>query len=182
LRVESSGFAVIKKEKNQKRHVPDISYAFTHSVRSPKKSVLKIIDETKESLDVAMFLFTESDIAECIYRASKKGVRVRVISDRLQTERNPRQSANLARFLEAGIPVKINTHDGNMHLKMMISDNKRITAGSYNYTYSAEQKNDEVFMVIKDPSLAADWKKHFDNMWNDARRFADYSSTMEKTA
>jgi len=64
----------------------------------------------------------------------------------------------------------------------MISDNDRITAGSYNYTYSAEQKNDEVFMVIKDPSLAADWKKHFDNMWNDARRFADYSSTMEKTA
>lgn len=61
-----------------------------------------------------------------------------------------------------------------MHLKVTIADSKIATTGSYNYTKSAEQKNDEVFVTLNDPKIASGFEKEFNRMWNDQSNFADY--------
>ena len=152
----------------------DVKYAFTKTEESPKQKVIDAIEGSRKSLDIAMFLFTEKDIAEHICKATKRGINIRVISDRLQSNNIPNQKENLMRFIHSGIPVKVNTHPGNMHLKIMISDETLITTGSYNFTYPAESKNDEVLVMIRDKDLARRWTKQFNRMWNDQKQYTPY--------
>ncbi len=80
----------------------------------------------------------------------------------------------LKSLVKAGIPVKIDTHSGLMHLKVTIADGKIATTGSYNYTKSAEETNDEVFVVLRDEKAAQDFGTEFEKMWNDPKSFRNF--------
>lgn len=98
--------------------------------------------------------------------AKRRGVQVRVITD--QQEAQSRTQAEALKILrEAGIPVKVNSHKGLMHLKMTIADSKIATTGSFNYTKAAATVNDEMLVVIRDPAVARSWKAEFDRMWRE---------------
>lgn len=71
----------------------------------------------------------------------------------------------------SGIPVKINTHPGLMHLKMTIIDGKTATTGSYNYTKAASEENDEMFVVITDSAFVKTCQTEFERMWTDSQNF-----------
>ncbi|UOQ43778.1 phospholipase D-like domain-containing protein [Halobacillus salinarum] len=173
-------YVFTKKEKTVVLEPNKIKYVFSKSSKSPKEKLIEVIDKSKESLDVAIFTFTEKEIAAHICKATKRGVNVRVITDRNQTRDIPRQKENVEKLMEAGIPVKVNDHNGLMHLKITISDKRLTTSGSYNFTYTAEEKNDEVMLVIKDKEMAEEWTKKFDSMWNDSIQFSNYLAQPEE--
>ncbi|MBM7553790.1 phospholipase D-like domain-containing protein [Thalassobacillus pellis] len=152
-----------------------IKYLFSRSPKSVKKHLISIIEETKDSLDIAIFLFTEKDFILPLCRAAQRGVDVRVISDRKQSLK-PKQAENIRVLIDNGIPVKVNDYDGSMHLKVMIADKKLVTAGSYNFTYSAENKNDEVVVVIRDKKIAEEWQALFEHKWKDSRNYSTFTS------
>ncbi|UOQ92576.1 phospholipase D-like domain-containing protein [Halobacillus shinanisalinarum] len=151
-----------------------VDYIFSKSTKSPKQKIINVIDNSEKSLDIAMFLLTEGDFVTHITKANKRGVNVRVISDKTQAADQTKQTAHIQKLIQSGVPVKINTHDGNMHLKVMISDKKLTTSGSYNFTYSAENKNDEVLVIIKSKKIAEEWADKFDEMWNDSKQYSPY--------
>ncbi|MFD2925128.1 phospholipase D-like domain-containing protein [Halobacillus naozhouensis] len=186
LLIGSISYGVYKfSQKDHTEHIPltPVEYVFTKSNKSPKQKVKEVIDHTKKTLDVAMFLLTETDFVTQITKATKRGVNVRVITDRTQTSDLSKQTANIQKLIEAGVPVKVNTYDGNMHLKVMISDQNLVTTGSYNFTYSAENKNDEVLVVIRGKKIGEEWTDKFDSMWNDSSHYSPYSQdTDEKYA
>ena len=100
-----------------------------------------------------------------IAAAQKRGVAVRIITDRQEAD-SKSQAKELAVLKMAGIPIKINSHKGLMHLKVTIADSATVTTGSYNYTNEATYDNDEVLVVIRDPGVAKDWESEFEQMWN----------------
>ena len=176
-------YLMSKKEKTVILEPNKIKYFFSRSDQSPKQKLIEVIDKSKHTLDVAIFTLTEKDIVTHMCKATKRGVNVRVITDKNQTKDIERQKENVERLVQAGVPVKVNEHDGLMHLKITISDKRTTTSGSYNFTYTAEEKNDEVMLVIKDKEMAEDWTKQFDQMWNDSARFSNVSvEPEEKTA
>ncbi|WP_181350677.1 phospholipase D-like domain-containing protein [Thalassobacillus sp. CUG 92003] len=151
-----------------------VDYIFSRTDKSPKQKLLHTIDHSKHTLDVAIFLLTEKEIVTHMCQATKRGVKVRVLTDRTQATESPQQMANIQRLIDSGAQVMVNRHDGTMHLKVVISDQHTITAGSYNFTYSAEQKNNEVMLIIKDKQMAAAWTKQFNQMWHDQDDYASY--------
>ncbi|HEX7056002.1 MAG TPA: phospholipase D-like domain-containing protein [Bacilli bacterium] len=150
-----------------------IEWAFTNNGVRPEKKLIGMINATEKTLDVAIFALTNPGIVKAIKDAKKRGVAVRVITDKGQAETKTQAQA-LKLFLRAGIPVKINTHDGLMHLKMAISDENIVSTGSFNYTKAAANKNDEILMFLSDPEVARSFKLQFEKMWVDKQHFSDY--------
>lgn len=143
-----------------------IETVFTQAGQKPEVVLQGVIRSAQSTLDVAIYSLTHPDIVKALVDAKKRGVQVRVITD--QQEAKSRTQAEALKILrEAGIPVKVNSHHGLMHLKMTIADSKVATTGSFNYTKAAATVNDEMLVVIRDPAVARAWKAEFDRMWRE---------------
>lgn len=134
-----------------------------------------MINSAKVSLDIAIYSITHPDIVKAIQEAKKRGVVVRLITDKSESE-GKTQAEALKILGNAGIPMKQNTHSGLMHLKVTIADKKVATTGSYNYSKAASTTNDEVLMVIRNEGVAKSFSDQFERMWNDTKGF----ETIEK--
>lgn len=151
----------------------NISYYFPKDGGQPDKHLISIIDSAKSNLDIAIYSLTKPDIVQSIVNAKKRGLNVRIITDSKESESNS-ESKELVLLKNAGIPIKINTHTGLMHLKVTIADNSIVTTGSYNYTNAATYENDEVLVVLNDVTAAKQFESEFNRMWNDTNNFKAY--------
>jgi phosphatidylserine/phosphatidylglycerophosphate/cardiolipin synthase-like enzyme len=154
-----------------------VDFAFTRAGQNPEGKLISVINSAHHSLDIAIYSLTDPKIVQAILDAKHRGVIVRVITDK-QEASSSYQSAALRELLDAGIPIKENTHQGLMHLKVSIVDNQEVTTGSYNYTKSASEYNDEVFVVILNPNIAKTWDSEFNQMWNDTQNYTDVTPSM----
>jgi phosphatidylserine/phosphatidylglycerophosphate/cardiolipin synthase-like enzyme len=146
---------------------------FPRDGQEPQPALIDVISSAEKTVDMAIYSFTDTKIADALVSAEKKGVQVRVITDG-EASQNKYQKKVLNKLKKAGIPVKVDSHSGLMHLKVTVADKKTATTGSFNYTKSAEEKNDEVFVVIKDSGIAENFSSEFEKMWDDADNFKKY--------
>ncbi|WP_234121189.1 phospholipase D-like domain-containing protein [Clostridium hydrogenum] len=151
----------------------NISYYFPRDNGQPDKRLIDIINNSKSSLDIAIYSITKKDIVDSIISAKKRGLIVRLITDGKESE-SKSEAKELSLLKNAGIPIKVNTHTGLMHLKVTIADSKIVTTGSYNYTNDASFKNDEVLVVLNDVTVAKQFETEFTRMWNDNSNFKEY--------
>lgn len=150
-----------------------VSSYFSKDNGTPDKQLIKVINSSKSNLDVAIYSLTKENIVDAIINAKKRGVTVRLITDRVESK-SKSESKQLEKLKSAGIPIKINTHKGLMHMKVTIADSKVVTTGSYNYTQNATTENDEVLVVINNSMDAQQFEKEFERMWNDTSNFKEY--------
>jgi phosphatidylserine/phosphatidylglycerophosphate/cardiolipin synthase-like enzyme len=147
-----------------------VDWSFTKAGQHPEKLLIDVIKSAKSSLDIAIYSLTYPNIVQAIKDAKKRGVAVRVISDKIQSSGKAQKEA-LKILGSAGIPIKINTHSGLMHLKVTIADKKIATTGSFNYSKAASTSNDEVLMVVHDATVAKSFADQFEAMWADTKGF-----------
>jgi len=83
------------------------------------------------------------------------------VTDREQAASGPSVAADLAKKL----PLRIGAGGGYMHNKFAIVDDSLCITGSYNWSESAEMKNDENLLVIASPELARAYKARFEILW-----------------
>lgn len=152
-----------------------IEYLFTKHNDHPERAMVDLINSSNKKLDIAIYTITQKDIVKAVISAKRRGVDVRIITDKQESSSKGELMA-LSEFKDNNIPVKINTHDGLMHMKVTISDDKIFTAGSYNYTAQASTKNDEVLLIVNNSKAALDFEKQFNSMWNDNDNFTYYQS------
>jgi phosphatidylserine/phosphatidylglycerophosphate/cardiolipin synthase-like enzyme len=153
--------------------LPALSYYFPRAGEHPDQAIIGVINSSSSTLDIAIYSLTKPDIVAAIAAAKNRGVAVRIITDR-QEAGTKSQAKELAVLKTTGIPIKINSHKGLMHLKVTIADNSTVTTGSYNYTNEATYDNDEVLVVIRDQGVARDWDNEFGRMWGDAGAYGNY--------
>lgn len=150
-----------------------LQYYFPRADEAPEPVLAGIIGSAKTSVDTAIYSITDKRISDALIAAKERGVAVRVISDKDQSK-SKYQKSLLDSLKKAGIPVKLNSHSGIMHLKVTIVDKSVATTGSFNYTKSAETENDEVFVVLRDPAAARDFDTEFSSMWADTKNYSDF--------
>jgi phosphatidylserine/phosphatidylglycerophosphate/cardiolipin synthase-like enzyme len=155
-----------------------ISYAFTKTSQVPQEKINEIIDRAKSKLDVAIYTFTDSGILSHILQATNRGVKVRLVTDSRQTVNAKGQNKVLQQLSRAGVPIKVNSHSGYMHLKVLIADETKVITGSYNYTNAAKTKHDEVVIVIENGKMAKEWTEQFNRIWNDENNFKDLNQEL----
>lgn len=143
--------------------------------RSPQENICGFIVRTEETLDFAVYSFTDPVIAEALKKRLVEGkIRVRGIVDADQASQ-----AAMAKVLEelkaAGAEIRVDRESGFMHNKYAISDGMAVITGSYNWTVRAQTRNRENLVIIRkptkkknhivDPALEA-FKSNFEEVWN----------------
>lgn len=135
--------------------------------------LVALYNGARKSIYLAIYGLTYPPIIKALVAAHKRGVDVRLITDRKKLEdRNQRTALETLRL--AGIPIKVNKHDGLMHIKQAIVDDLVNTSGSMNQTTSAARYNDERLDVVHDAVSTQRAKDKFLKMWADRSRFEDW--------
>ena len=124
-------------------------------------------------LYVAVYGLTSPRVVEAMVAAKKRGVDVRLITDRQRTE-DVKQRTALHTLHLAGIPILVNEHNGLMHVKQVVIDDEVNTTGSMNHTTSGNFYNDERLDVINDHATSVKAREKFLSMWNDHARFREW--------
>lgn len=60
----------------------------------------------------------------------------------------------------------MDNNDALMHDKIVVIDSTVVITGSFNWTQSANNSNNENFLVISDASLAQSYESQFQMVWN----------------
>jgi phosphatidylserine/phosphatidylglycerophosphate/cardiolipin synthase-like enzyme len=139
----------------------------------PLRQTVQLYDRATRYIFVSVYGLTSPLAVKALIAAEKRGVDVRVITDRERLN-DGKQRAALAALREAGIPVKINRHDNLMHLKQVVIDDDVNTNGSMNHTTSGNRFNDERVDVIRDHAISAKAREKFLSMWKDQGRFEEW--------
>ncbi|MFH1460003.1 MAG: phospholipase D-like domain-containing protein [Candidatus Omnitrophota bacterium] len=137
------------------------------SLFSPEEDcACKIIEEIKKaekSILIAMYTFTSESLAQSLVQAEKRGVSVKVCLD----GENAANKYSKAKFLaKNGITPKLIFGQGIMHHKFCIIDDRLLLTGSFNWTASADLRNDENVIFIKSNELAEKFKFEFFKLWD----------------
>ena len=129
---------------------------------NPQKEIIKNINQAQAFINIAMYIFTDKEIALPLVKARERGVKVRLYLDKDQVDYKYSQS----RFLvQKGIKTRISSNNYIMHNKFAIIDNRLLLTGSYNWTFSANNRNDENLMIIDDPEIIEIFQNQFINLW-----------------
>ena len=144
----------------------DIQLAFTPG-DDAAGLIVATLRAAKRQVLVQAYSFTHRDIAAALVAAQRRGVDVRVIADRLQSERL--ETSRLAWLAAQGVPVWLDGEHAAAHDKSMVVDagtaDAVVITGSYNFTHAAQFRNAENLLVLHgNPALAeayaANWRRH----------------------
>jgi phosphatidylserine/phosphatidylglycerophosphate/cardiolipin synthase-like enzyme len=130
------------------------------------KQLISLVNGAKKSVHILAYSFTLDRLADALIEAQKNGVDVRGVFDAESVAEN--QGADFSELQKAGLDVHLDGRDGLMHIKAIIIDGEIVAFGSYNYTASAENRNDENVLVITDSTLAGEFEKNFERIYSKA--------------
>lgn len=126
--------------------------------RKLNEELINLIQESNDHIYFAIYTFTLYDIKDALLGAKHRGVNVVGITDKKQTKDIPNQALIIKQLRDAGIPVYTQDHSAIMHLKALVTE-KAYASGSYNWTASATNSNDEILEIGYDPTTREKYEK-----------------------
>jgi len=131
------------------------------------ENVLEILEAAEESIYFMAFSFTRDDFGKVIRRQDLLGVTVAGVMDEDQIKSNIGTEYDF--FKQADLHVFADGSDGQMHHKTMIVDEKIVITGSYNFSRSAEIRNDENVVVLYSAPIAEFFLVEFQRVYERAQ-------------
>jgi phosphatidylserine/phosphatidylglycerophosphate/cardiolipin synthase-like enzyme len=128
--------------------------------------ILAIIQNANESIYFLAYSFTADDLGAAIRQRAAEGLPVAGVMEDGQINSN--QGSEYDSFLQAGMDVRRDGNDGQMHDKVIIIDRSIVITGSYNFTASAAEQNDENVVIIHDPAIASQYMEEFQHIFDQA--------------
>jgi phosphatidylserine/phosphatidylglycerophosphate/cardiolipin synthase-like enzyme len=126
--------------------------------------VVKVIDAATQSILCATYDFTSQPIAAALIRAAQRGVRVSVVADRHEADT---RYSEITRLAHSGISIRLDGDYTTFHHKFLVVDALDVETGSFNYTYSAFERNAENVLVIWNaPDVADVFTAEWQLLWN----------------
>jgi phosphatidylserine/phosphatidylglycerophosphate/cardiolipin synthase-like enzyme len=132
-------------------------------------ALIREIDQARQTLRVQAFLLTSRNVARALIAAHERGIRVHVLADREMVAKG--ENSRVPDLHSSGIDVRLETRYGAAHNKILLidieSERPVVVTGSYNFTFSAQARNAENVLILRDhPALAraylANWRRHRD--------------------
>lgn len=127
--------------------------------------IVELINGANKRIDLLAFTITSDPISNALMRAAERGVEIRGIVEESQSRA---MGSDVAALRAAGLDVRLDGNLNLMHHKVMIIDSGLVLLGSYNFTRSAEEKNDENTIIIYDPALAEQFLIEFERLFASA--------------
>jgi phosphatidylserine/phosphatidylglycerophosphate/cardiolipin synthase-like enzyme len=143
----------------------DYQYQPQHQVRvmynrdvEMNKELIQVIRNADKFVYFAIYTFTRQDIKDALLGAKYRGLEVRGITDKEQAQKIDQQEKILKELRDAGIPVAEQDHSAIMHIKSVVTE-KAYASGSYNWTASATDSNDEVLEVGGEETIRSQYER-----------------------
>jgi phosphatidylserine/phosphatidylglycerophosphate/cardiolipin synthase-like enzyme len=130
--------------------------------------IVELISQAESSISFMAYSFTSDPIGEAMIQRAADGISVRGVID--EGRATAETGAEYPAFLEAGLDVRLDGITGLMHNKVIILDGSIVITGSYNFTRSAEEKNDENCIIVHDAAIARQYQQEFENVYSAAQR------------
>jgi phosphatidylserine/phosphatidylglycerophosphate/cardiolipin synthase-like enzyme len=134
---------------------------------APADRLLQALESAQHSIRFMAFSLTSEDVAEVLIRQNRQGLEVAGVMEESQVRSNANGKYDLLRA--AGVDVRLDGNPRNMHHKVIVIDEQLVITGSYNFSYNAENVNDENLLVIHDSELARLYLEEFDRVWRQAQ-------------
>lgn len=116
----------------------------------------------RRSVDACVFTITDNRIADAILDAHRRGVIVRIVTD---NEKSFDAGSDIQSLAAAGVSVRIDVSEFHMHHKFALFDGQTLLTGSYNWTRSAAEVNEENVVVLDDARVVRQFQAVFDGLW-----------------
>ncbi|MFQ5421538.1 MAG: phospholipase D-like domain-containing protein, partial [Anaerolineae bacterium] len=138
----------------------------------PEKDIAPIIARTvaraQEVILFMAFSFTDERVGEAILGRADAGVSVQGV---FETAGSESQYSYYPFMRDAGLPNLEVRQDSNpfiMHHKVIIIDWNTVILGSFNFSESANRRNDENILIIQDPTFANFFIEEFKAVWEES--------------
>jgi phosphatidylserine/phosphatidylglycerophosphate/cardiolipin synthase-like enzyme len=129
--------------------------------------VLALVQGARESIQFLAFSFTDDRLGRLLVEKNRASV---VVQGVMEAHGSEREYSEYGRLANASPPVDL-LLDGNpafMHHKAIVIDGSIVILGSFNFTQSADQANDENVLVVADPGVAARYQAEFERVYAQA--------------
>lgn len=134
--------------------------------------VVTEVDAAASTVKLAIYTFTDENIQNALIDAAGRGVAVQVVADVGQSTTLSEQVGVLTNLREGGVEVRTGEgyNGGILHHKFLVVDAATVLTGSFNYTRSANEANDENLVVLSDANLAGAYEDAFEDVWARAQQ------------
>jgi len=129
-------------------------------------AILDCLQQARRTVDICIFTLSDDRIAEAVLKTHGRGVAVRIISD---DDKTNDAGSDIDRLRRQGVPVRIDNTPYHMHHKFALFDGEWLLNGSFNWTRSASEQNEENILLTTDSHLVTNFAQQFEDMWE---RFA----------
>ena len=117
-----------------------------------------LIGRANVSIHVAIYVFTNPQLADALIAAHYRGVGVIVVVERGNANVTGSQ---VNRLMSNNITVVLDGNQYLMHHKFAVIDGEFVIVGSYNWSLAAEDRNDESLVIIRDKDIATLFEEEF---------------------
>jgi len=124
--------------------------------------IINQINAATQQVSICVFTISDDTIADAILTSHKKGKQIRIITD---NDKSHDEGSDIEQLAREGISIKMDRSPNHMHHKFMVSDEKAIITGSYNWTRSAAKFNQENIVLSREANLIKSYLKEFDQLW-----------------
>lgn len=157
---------------NNSAHLFNLDGLEIESYFSPSDETTCRLMDALQSADyhvqIGLLLLTHNELVDEIINTYQRGVDVRVI-----VEDEGSSATALSRLRNANVPVVTHHLSGIYHHKSAIIDegyqdsNPLVVSGSHNWTWSADNINDENTLIFHDQSVANIFRQEFEARWKE---------------
>ena len=124
---------------------------FTPSLQCENK-IEQLIDKSKYSVDIVVYSINNTKLVEAIERAYQRGIKVRILTDRLQAAG---KSSLVTHLYQQGINIRVHSVHKIEHNKFAIYDGNK-----------ASNKNSEnCLFIINNKQTIQDYQNRFNYLW-----------------
>ncbi len=124
-------------------------------------TILSLIQNAKTSVKFMAFSFTLEEVGAALLSRAQAGVKVEGIFELIGNET---ESSRTRTLKCAGLDVRIDGNPYRLHHKVFIIDDSIVLFGSFNFSASATNSNDENMVVITDPDFAAQYVAEYNRL------------------
>ncbi|MGD8624242.1 MAG: phospholipase D-like domain-containing protein, partial [Anaerolineae bacterium] len=129
--------------------------------------IVTLVENAERSVRFLAFSFTDDQLGDALKDQKKAGLEIQGV---FEARGSDTEYSEYGRLRQARPSLDVLT-DGNpyiMHHKVIILDDEIVILGSFNFTASADESNDENILVIHSPEVAALYRAEFDRIYAQA--------------
>ena len=134
--------------------------------------IVSEVQAAQHSIKFMAFSFTENDLGAAFLDAARRGVQITGV---FETTGSMTQYSEMSPLFCAGLDVR---QDGNpfiLHHKVIILDDSTVVLGSFNFSGSATEANDENLVIVHDAGIASQYLAEYERRMAEAHAPEDVS-------